>query len=97
MLSHNLSERVLVPEISRFFGIVVRMFFEDHPPPHFHASYGGRGAWIGLQPLEVLASDLPARGLSMVLEWAALHQRELWQNWERLHSGRPAERIAPLA
>jgi hypothetical protein len=85
-----------VPEISRFFGIVIRMFFDDHPPPHLHAQYGERCALVALQPIAVIESDLPPRALSMVLEWTALHQSELLENWERLHTARSPVRVAPL-
>jgi hypothetical protein len=78
-----------VPEISRFFGIVIRMYFDDHNPPHFHAIYAGH-------PIAVMEGTLPNRAASMVLEWAALHQRELAQNWTRLHQAQPAEGIEPL-
>lgn len=85
-----------MPEISRFFGIVVRMFFDDHPPPHFHAEYAGVWARIAIQPMEVMSSDLPPRALSMVLEWGALHQRELLENWDRLQNRATPRKIAPL-
>jgi hypothetical protein len=85
-----------MPEISRFFGIVIRMYFFDHEPPHFHAQYGRDEAVVRIQPLGLLAGDLPARPLALVIEWARLHQDDLLENWARLHSDVPAERIAPL-
>ena len=85
-----------MPEISRFFGIVIRMYFDDHNPPHFHAFYAGNEAQIGIEPIAILEGTLPNRAASMVFEWAALHQRELLQNWSRLHAAQPAERIQPL-
>jgi len=85
-----------MPEVSRFFGIVVRMFFDEHPPPHFHADYAEFTAVIGIQPIEVLQTSLPSRALSMVLEWAARNQRGLQDNWERLSSGQSVERLPPL-
>jgi hypothetical protein len=85
-----------MPEISRFFGIVIRMYFDDHNPPHFHAIYAGNEAQIAIESIEILEGKLPARAASMVFEWAALHQRELLRNWQRLHSEQPAERIRPL-
>jgi hypothetical protein len=66
-----------MPEISRFFGILIRMYFDDHNPPHFHAIYAGNEAEIAIEPIEILEGKLPARAASMVFEWAALHQREL--------------------
>jgi len=66
-----------MPEISRFFGIVIRMYFDDHNPPHFHAYYAGKEAKIGIQPVVVLQGALPRRALSLVFEWAAIHQLQL--------------------
>ncbi|MCK7477415.1 MAG: DUF4160 domain-containing protein [Candidatus Moduliflexus flocculans] len=85
-----------MPEVSRFFGIIVRMFFADHPPPHFHADYGGRAAVVAISPLAVLESDLPGRALAMVLERAACISRSLLEDWERLRSGQPLVKIPPL-
>jgi hypothetical protein len=84
------------PEVSRFFGIVIRMSFDDHNPPHFQAFYGGSEAQFGIEPIAILSGALPTRAASMVLEWAALHQLELMQNWRRLHTEEPVERIEPL-
>ena len=85
-----------MPEISRFFGIIIRMYFDDHPPPHFHAIYGGYEVQMGINPVGVLGGRLPRRAESMVIEWTALHQQELMENWHRLEDDQPAERIAPL-
>jgi hypothetical protein len=85
-----------MPEVSRFFGILIRMYFDDHNPPHFHAIYGGIEAQVGIDPIIVLEGKLPNRAVSMVLEWAALHQRELMNNWHRLRNNQPIQRIEPL-
>jgi hypothetical protein len=85
-----------MPEISRFFGIVIRMYFDDHNPPHIHAIYAGREAQFGIEPIAILEGSIPSRAASMVLEWAALHQRELMENWRRLHNAQPVESIKPL-
>jgi len=85
-----------MPEVSRFFGIVIRMYFDDHNPPHFHAFYGESEAQIGIESITLLNGVLPNRAASMVFEWAALHQRELMQNWRRLHNDEAVERIEPL-
>jgi len=85
-----------MPEISRFLGIVIRMYFLDHGPPHFHAVYGGAVAQIGIQPPVVLAGALPPRVFALVAEWARLHQSELHKNWRRLHANETPLRIAPL-
>ena len=66
-----------MPEVCRFFGIVIRMYFDEHNPPHFHAIYGEREAQFGIDPIVVLAGNLSNRATSLVIEWAALHQREL--------------------
>jgi hypothetical protein len=85
-----------MPEISRFFGISVRMYFDDHNPPHFHAIYAGSEVEIGVDPLTVLRGRFPRRALGMVMEWAALHQRELLDNWELLRNGEAPRSIDPL-
>lgn len=85
-----------MPEISRFFGIIIRMYFDDHPPPHFHAIYGSAEAQVAIDPIFILEGDLPRRAVSMVIEWAALHQRELMENWQRLRENQAAQKIPPL-
>lgn len=85
-----------MPEISRFFGIVIRMFYNDHPPPHFHAEYGEHEALIEIESLEVYAGSLPGRALGLVREWATIHRDELRQDWSLARSGRTPGAIAPL-
>lgn len=85
-----------MPEISRFFGIVIRMFFAEHGIAHFHARYGRHAAAISIETLAVLSGDLPPRALGMVLEWAALHRAELLADWHLLRRARPARPIPPL-
>ena len=85
-----------MPEISRFFGIIIRMYFDDHPPPHFHAIYGQHEAQVGIGRITVLRGNLPRRAESMVIEWAALHQQRLMANWHRLRNDQPAQKIEPL-
>lgn len=72
-----------MPELCRFYGIVIRMYFDDHLPAYFHAVYGGDEAVIGIETLAVLNGRLPARARSLVLEWASLRQVELREAWER--------------
>jgi len=62
-----------MPEISRFFGIVIKMFFDDHNPPHFHAEYGGHVALIEIRNLSVFSGSLPPRVMGFVIEWARNH------------------------
>jgi hypothetical protein len=85
-----------MPEISRFFGVIIRMYFDEHEPPHFHAIYGDDEALVGIDPIHVLRGELSSRAVSMVVEWAALHQRELMDNWQRLRADEPTRRIQPL-
>jgi len=86
-----------MPEVTRFFGIVIRMYFSDHSPAHFHAEYGEYEALVEIETLSILRGDLPRRALALVLEWAALHRQELRADWERARGGTPLESIAPLA
>jgi hypothetical protein len=85
-----------MPEICRFFGISIRMYFDDHNPPHFHAIYASAEVEVGIDPLTVLRGRFPRRALGMVLEWAAMHQQELLDNWGRLHNEEAPQRIDPL-
>ena len=85
-----------MPEISRFYGIVIRMFWREHGPPHFHAAYGNARALIGIDDLAVLKGELPARARGLVVEWASLHQAELRNAWERARRSEAPGKIAPL-
>lgn len=85
-----------MPEISRFFGIVIRMHFDDHRPPHFHAHYGEFEVEIAIVGLEILEGRLPSRALGLTMEWAALHDDELIADWELAASRRQLRRIEPL-
>jgi hypothetical protein len=86
-----------VPEISRFFGIVIRMFYDDHPPPHFHVEYEEFHARMTIDTLQFLkGSALPPRIRGFVLEWANDHQAELLANWHRARTSRVLLPIAPL-
>lgn len=85
-----------MPTISAFFGIVIRMYFQDHLPPHFHATYAGEEVLVRIDTLEVLAGAVPRRALALVLEWAQLHRAELADDWERAERLQPLEPIPPL-
>lgn len=85
-----------MPEISRFYGIIIRMYFDDHPPPHFHVEYAEQQAVIGIHTLGLIAGKLPPRIMGMVAEWASMYQRELLADWERATHLQPLERIDPL-
>jgi uncharacterized protein DUF4160 len=85
-----------VPTISRFFGIVITMYFDEHGIPHFHAEHGEHTAVISIAPTELLAGTLPKRELRLVLAWAQLHETELLANWERARRSERLEWIEPL-
>lgn len=85
-----------MPEVSRFLGIVITMYFNDHNPPHFHARYEDHRALIGIEPLELREGQLPPRVLGLVIEWGKMHQAELMQNWTTLAKEGTFRRIAPL-
>jgi len=85
-----------MPRISTFFGIVISMYYEDHLPPHFHASYSGHRAAIRIDTLELLSGSIPRRALALVAEWALLHRTELTADWERARHLEPLESIPPL-
>ncbi len=85
-----------MPAISQFFGIFIRMFFNDHPPPHFHAEYNEHRVVVSIERLEVMEGYLPRRALSLVLDWAELHRAELLSDWELCRAKQPPLKIAPL-
>ena len=85
-----------MPEVSRFYGIVIQIYYGDHPPPHFHALYAGEVAKIAVETLQVIDGTLPRRALVLVLDWASLHQQELLEAFQRAAALQPPGRIAPL-
>jgi hypothetical protein len=85
-----------VPEISRFFGIIITMYSNDHPPPHFHARYGSQKALIAIDPPGLLVGQLSPKALALVTEWAALHRDELLADWQLARQQQPLNKIPPL-
>lgn len=85
-----------MPEISRFLGIIITMYYKDHRPPHFHAKYERHKASFSIRELQLTEGSLPPRVISLVLEWAFLHREELLKNWELLEKEEPLNRIEPL-
>ena len=85
-----------MPEISRFFGIIILMYYNDHPPPHFHVRYGGQKALVGIESLTILEGKLSPRVLGLVVEWASMHQEELMSDWEHARRQEPLGLILPL-
>ena len=85
-----------MPTISMFFGILIRMFFNEHAPPHFHAEYAECKAVIDIRTFEVIEGKLPRRALELVLDWAELHQAELMEDWELCRKHVEPRPIEPL-
>jgi hypothetical protein len=85
-----------VPEISRFFGVLVTMYYNDHPPPHFHVRYGKKKALVSIENAAILEGAVPARVLGLAVEWATLHKAELEENWDRARRKLPLQPIEPL-
>jgi hypothetical protein len=84
-----------MPEISRFLGIVIGMFYNEHGVPHFHAVYGEHEISVEIQSLKVYGA-FPPRAERLVLEWTVLHRTELLENWQRARAGEPLSAVAPL-
>jgi hypothetical protein len=85
-----------MPIVSRFFGISIAFYWQDHVPPHFHAIYGGDEAIVDIRTGEVLRGSLPRRALSLVNEWRQQHTAELLDNWEHARQRQALAYIAPL-
>ena len=85
-----------MPEICRFYGIIIAMFYDEHNPPHFHARYADCKVSIDIHSLSVLEGTFPPRALGMVIEWASLHQKELLDNWNKARQQKAPNKIEPL-
>jgi Domain of unknown function (DUF4160) len=85
-----------MPEICRFFGIIIRMYFGDHNPPHFHAIYQEDTAEYDINTLLIIRGSLPSRAHAMVLEWASLHREELLEDWKLAIEKKEIKKIEPL-
>ena len=85
-----------MPEISRFFGAIITMQYNDHAPPHFHVRYGDQKALIGIDGLTILRGSLSPRVLGMVVEWASMHHTELTKNWNLARQQAVLNKIEPL-
>jgi hypothetical protein len=84
-----------MPEVSRFYGIVVRIFYDEHNPPHFHAEYGEHEVLVNFNTLAFLGGSLPARALGLVTDLASLHRQALRAAWERASRLQPPGKIEP--
>lgn len=85
-----------MPTISEFFGILILMYYNDHAPPHFHARYGEHEALLRIEPLGILKGHLPPKALSLVIEWAVIHQQELMKDWSLAENLQKLKKIPPL-
>jgi len=85
-----------MPEICRFLGIVIAIFYKDHSPPHFHAKYGDKMGIFSIEEIKLLEGDLPPRVVSLVIEWAMIHKKELLIDWELAIKAEPLNKIEPL-
>jgi hypothetical protein len=85
-----------MPELCRFYGIIIAMFYSEHNPPHFHARYGDDRVAIEIKTMKILEGALPPRALGLVMEWASQHEKDLMRDWELARSSRTPEKIEPL-
>jgi len=85
-----------MPELSRFYGIIIRMFVNDHPPAHFHSEYQGYEAVFDIHTLEILKGKIPKRARLLVVEWALEHRQELLDDWNKAQKQLPLHTIDPL-
>jgi len=85
-----------MPEICRFYGIVIALYYNEHNPPHFHAKYAEFKAEIDIRTLQIITGELPQRAKAMVLEWADEHRDELMLDWELARQNSELKRIEPL-
>ena len=85
-----------MPELSRFLGIVIYMYFNEHNPPHFHAEYNEYKVSISIKTLGLIEGRLPSRVMSLVIEWAQEHQEELLENWNSIQETGNYHKIQPL-
>ena len=85
-----------MPEISRFFGIVITMYYTDHALPHFHAKYGEQRISVAIEDARILSGDFPRRARELVFEWLELHRDELLDDWELVRARKPLRKIDPL-
>ncbi len=85
-----------MPEICRFFGIIITMNYDDHAPPHFHVRYNEHKATFKINSLGLDKGSIPPRAIGMVLEWAAIHKEELAENWSLAETHKPLNKIKPL-
>jgi hypothetical protein len=84
------------PRLSKFYGIVITMYWDDHNPPHIHVDYGEYLAIVDFQRLEIIQGRLPRRAQELVFDWCELHENELIQAWDCAKEHKPLPKIFPL-
>lgn len=85
-----------MPTISRFFGIIISMYWDEHNPPHFHVRFGEYKCSVSITNISIIAGELPKKQERLVLAWAEIHQKELLQNWELCQKDKQPMQIEPL-
>ena len=85
-----------MPELCRFYGITIRMYYGDHSPPHFHAVYEGNEIQVDINTLQVIRGEVRQRARMLILEWASLHRAELLRAWQLASQNQQPDKIAPL-
>lgn len=85
-----------MPTISAFYGVIIRMYWADHAPPHFHAVYADAEVVIDVRTLAAIRGSVPRRALALTLEWAAIHREELLENWRLCATNQAPRKIRPL-
>jgi hypothetical protein len=86
-----------MPEICRFYGIIIAIFYSEHNPPHFHARYADQKASISIRDLAIMEGSLPPRALGLVMEWAAMHKEDLMSAWQKAANNQQPGKIDPLS
>ena len=95
-MSARFLSRAVLPTISYFYGIYIRMYVNEHPPPHFHAIYGEEVAYIDITSGDVIGGSLPRNARRLVRQWVELHREELEDNWRRIEQSLPPRKIEAL-
>lgn len=85
-----------MPEISRFLGIIIAMFYKEHNPPHFHVRYNEYKATISITDLALLDGRLPPKVLGLVIEWASIYKKALMEDWQLAEKFAELKKIPPL-
>ena len=85
-----------MPEVSRFYGILIRFYFREHPPAHFHAIYAEHEALIEIETGKIYQGSLPKTACDLVNQWRLIHLQELRENWNNARNNESVQRISPL-